>query len=622
MRFRLTSMTAALTIGMTSVVVTAVAIGAFAYSAHHVDELLERDRGLARAQGELMRAALEHQMIENDRTLIGEMVRTFAREPRVRKVVLLDRTGAIKYSAGERGPSEELRLDGPTCQACHQYPATQRSNSRVIETPGGTVLRTVIPFRNQEQCHRCHDPQHAINGVMLFDMDAAETRTAMTADLRWMVAGSSVLALLLIAALAVIVRVMVLRRLQRFETTARQIAGGALDRRVPASGSDTIAWLAREFNSMADSMSGLVDEVRRQRERLETVINSIDDGIVVLDPSRRIVAANDAFLRRAATSRPLLLGCSCGDAPPAACNGQVCPTMACLESGERQVRICERQTPDGGVAWEEVHASPVRSSTGELLQVVEVWRDISDRRTAEARLAESHRLASLGLLASGFSHELNTPLGTVLTCVDGILRDSKSNSATGDAWQHVRETAAIARDQVLRCRGITQHFLRFSRGDRTEADLIGLDLVLSTAAQLVRPTAREREVTIRVDPADAGARVHANEAELQQAIINLLLNAVQASARGGEVTLTATAGDLVRIRVTDRGCGIAPADQSRIFEPFFSLRTGGTGLGLFMTQAMVRRAGGDIRVSSTLAVGSTFEIVLPPATPAASMRTA
>jgi two-component system sensor histidine kinase AtoS len=611
MRLRLTSTAAALTIGITSVVVIAVGAGGFVYSAHHVDELVARDRALARAQGELMRAALEHQMIENDRTLIGEMVRTFGREPRVRAVMLLDRAGRVRHASGIVVAAEDLRLDGATCQACHRFPAAERENSRVIETPGGTILRTVIPFRNQEKCHGCHDPQQRINGVMLFDMDASETRTAMTADLRWMVAGSSLLALFLIAALAIIVRVIVLRRLQRFETTARLIAGGDLKRRVPTTGNDTISWLAEEFNSLADSMCGLVDEVRRQRERLEVVMNSIDDGIVVLDPSRRVVAANDAFLRRAESSRIEVLGCSCGEHAPMGCATHECPTLACLESGERQVRICERHATDGRAVWEEVHASPVRSASGTLLQVVEVWRDISDRREAEARLAESHRLASLGLLASGFSHELNTPLGTVLTCVDGILRDARGEDGSSGIWQHVRENAVIAREQILRCRGITRHFLRFSRGEQSEADIVDLAFVLSTAARLVQPTAHERDVTIVVMPVTAGSRVRANEAELQQAVINLLLNATQATPRGGQVRLEATAGNPIRIRVVDKGCGIAPSDQTRIFEPFFSLRAGGTGLGLFMTKAMVRRAGGDITVASTPTVGSTFEIVLP-----------
>jgi len=386
------------------------------------------------------------------------------------------------------------------------------------------------------------------------------------------------------------------------------LRGGDLEKRVPAGGSDTISWLAREFNTMADSVTGLVGEVRHQRERLETVINSIDDGIVVLDAERRVIAANDAFLERARHSREQVLGCQCQKLTPGGCTVEDCPTLACLGSGARQVRLCERRTPEGKVVWEEVHASPILDSQGKLLHVVEVWRDISDRRAAEAHLAESHRLASLGTLASGFSHELNTPLATVLTCVEGILRETSGDGAD-EAW--IRNSASIAREQILRCRGITQHFLRLSRGQRGQGEVVDLGPVIAEVARLIEPTARAHSVKVEVRPAPAGMHVRADEAELQHTLINLLLNAVQASKAGGQVTVEAEAGEQVRVRVIDNGCGIAEDDQKRIFEPFFSARQGGTGLGLFLSLNFVRRWGGDIRVESIVGHGSTFEIVLP-----------
>jgi PAS domain S-box-containing protein len=288
-------------------------------------------------------------------------------------------------------------MESPTCQACHRLAPEHRESSRVVETAGGAVLRTVVPIRNRPECHGCHDPNHRINGVLILDSNAGQLRAAMTRDLRWLVAGTGAITLLLVGTIAIIIRLAVLRRLQRFETAARQIAAGDLARRVPYDGSDTISWLAREFNTMADSVTGLVGEVRAERERLETVINSIDDGIVVLDPNRQVIAANDAFLLRAQHSREDVLGCACVQLMPGGCNLNECPTIGCLKSGERQVRICERRTPDGTVAWEEIHASPIRDKSGKLLQVVEVWRDISERRAAEARLADSHRLAPSGL---------------------------------------------------------------------------------------------------------------------------------------------------------------------------------------------------------------------------------
>ncbi len=611
MRLRLTRTTIGLTLGITAAVVAAFASGTYLFSIHYFGTLLESARGTALAQGELIREALEHQMMENDRSLIGRMVESFGRQPQVRTVLLLDREGKARYEGGPGASSVELGIGSPTCQACHRFPPDQRASSRVIEASGGAVLRTVVPFRNREACHGCHDAGHRINGILLLDLDVGALRAAMNRDLRWMAGGTGALTILLLAAIALIYRLAVLRRLQRFETTAALIAGGDLARRVPARGSDTISWLARAFNTMADSMAGLVDEVHGQRERLETVINSIDDGIVVLDPARKIIAANEAFLRRAGRGRDHALGQCCRDLAPGMCGVADCPTSACLRSGERQVRICERRDAEGRVAWEEVHASPILGANGAPMQVVEVWRDISERREAEARLADSHRLASLGVLASGFSHELNTPLATVLTCVEGILRDCREHDAGRDGWDRVAERAGVAREQVLRCRGITQHFLRLSRGQSSPGDIVDVRSAVAAAARLVEPAARAASVRVEIEPTEPGSRVRADEAELQHALINLLLNAIQACVRGGRVAVAMEPGDPVRVRIRDDGCGIAQEHQKRIFEPFFSLRRGGTGLGLFLSLNFVRRWGGDIRVSSSPGEGSTFEIVLP-----------
>ena len=613
---RLTGVTVGLAVGVTAVVTLACALAGSFYSAHHFDSLLESARSTALAEGELIRSALEHQMMENDRSLIERMVDGFGRQPRIQRVLLLDRQGVVRYAAPFTEPPADLQLDSPTSQACHQLPPAQRDLSRVIEANGGEVLRTVIPIRNAPRCHTCHDPSHRINGVLMLDKDVGHVRAAITRDLMWMVGGTGLLTLLLVAGVGGVVRVVVLRRLGRFETTARLIAAGDLQRRVPVTGSDTISWLGSEFNAMADAVTGLVKEVGDQRERLETVINSIDDGIAVLDAGRRVVAANDAFVRRVGRDRGEVVGQGCGHSGEGICGPGDCPTLACLRTGERQVRICERRSGDGSVTWEEIHTSPIKDVTGGVPYVVEVWRDISERRTAEARMAESHRLASLGLLASGFSHELNTPLGTVLMCVEAILREVPANgdgSAPPDPAR-VAESASIARDQVLRCRGITQNFLRLSRGQASPGEIVEIATAVDAAVRLVVPAARGAGVAVEVGQMNPGLRVRADEAELQHALINILLNAVQACGEGGRVTVEA-AGEgsaHARIRVQDNGCGIPPPFRQRVFEPFFGLRKGGTGLGLFLSLNFVRRWGGDISVAGAPAgQGTVFEIVLP-----------
>jgi two-component system, NtrC family, sensor kinase len=613
MRLRLAGSALSLAVGVTVVAAGVSGLAAYLYSAHHFESLLDTTKRAGVAQGELIRAALEHQMMEKDRSLIGQMIQEFGRQPGVASVMLLDKRGTVKYMSGPTPGPQEFNLNSPTCQACHALPPEQRNASQAIETREGTVLRTMVPIKNHDACYRCHDPAQKVNGILVFDLDVTPLRAAMNQDVRRMIAGSGALIFLLVGGIVVLIRLVVVRRLQLVESAARRIVSGDLDERVHDEGSDTISYLAREFNTMADSVTGLLGEVRTQRERLETVINSIDDGIVVLDSQRKVIAANDSFLQRTGRYRDQVLGCCCTDLGPGMCTMNDCPTMSCLAIGERQVRICQLRDPEGHVRWEEVHASPIRNEAGELVQVVEVWRNITDRRAAEARMAESHRLSSLGMLASGFSHELNTPLATVLTCVEAILRDARQLPSDAPDAARMADYAATAREQVLRCRGITQHFLRLSRGQSSPGDLVDLRRTITAVERLVEPTAREHSVSIAVRPVTSDLHVRADEAELQHTLINLMLNAIQACNPGGRVGLAVDSGEVVRIRVTDDGCGLAPDDQKRIFEPFFSLRKGGTGLGLFLSLNSVRRWGGDILVDSALGRGSAFEVVLPAA---------
>ena len=176
----------------------------------------------------------------------------------------------------------------------------------------------------------------------------------------------------------------------------------------------------------------------------------------------------------------------------------------------------------------------------------------------------------------------------------------------------IRENAAIAREQILRCRGVTQHFLRLSRGQRSAGgEIVDLNAAIAAAHRLVEPTARASSVGVVVEPLAMTLHVRAGEAELQNVLVNLLLNAIQASPAGSKVVVATQDGDVIDIRITDEGCGIAPEYRQKIFEPFFSLRQDGTGLGLFLSQNAVRSWGGNITVESGPGKGSIFTVMIP-----------
>ena len=238
--------------------------GAYLYSKHHMRSLLATAQTTALAEGDLIRVALEHQMIENDRTLIAAMIEQFPQ------------TGA-RGAAGAAGPLRKgtiparqrptlgRRISTSTPPPARLVTVTGRTarSPAASSRPGrGRASHRHADSQSRGSATRCHDPNHKVNGILILDYKAEELRAEMNRDLGWLVAGTGGITLLLVGAIAIVIRFAVLKRLQRFETAARQIAAGDLGRSVPAEGSDTLSWLAREFNTMADSVTGLVGEVR------------------------------------------------------------------------------------------------------------------------------------------------------------------------------------------------------------------------------------------------------------------------------------------------------------------------------------------------------------------------
>jgi signal transduction histidine kinase len=272
--------------------------------------------------------------------------------------------------------------------------------------------------------------------------------------------------------------------------------------------------------------------------------------------------------------------------------------------------------PDGNGRVHEVYASPVFDDDGAVAQVVEVWRDITERVREEQHLAEIERLSSLGVLASGLSHEVNTPLASTLTCAEAILDQldgvdpASLEPATLDA---VRESASVIREQVLRCRTITDHFLRFARGIPPATEPIDVREVVRNVMALARPTAREAGISLTLDEDGAIPVVTANTEVVQHVVLNLLVNAIESFTEpGGSIAVRFVVRDDIRLQIRDDGCGIPPDVQAHLFEPFRTQKPRGTGLGLFLSRTFMRRFNGDVRLlDSAPGRGSCIEVVFP-----------
>jgi signal transduction histidine kinase len=206
----------------------------------------------------------------------------------------------------------------------------------------------------------------------------------------------------------------------------------------------------------------------------------------------------------------------------------------------------------------------------------------------------------------------------MLTSAESVLSQIDNPSPQGSVetlLPTIRESADIIRRQVMRCRKITDQFLRFSRGIPPSIEPLDLRDVVTSVVSLVNPTAQEARATIQIQGESSVPAVKANTEVVQHVILNLLVNAVQSlDDQGGTITVRFLINGDVRIQVTDTGCGIALEARKHLFEPFRSRKPQGTGLGLFLSRSFMRRFGGDVRlVESHAEGGSCFEIIFPQA---------
>jgi two-component system sensor histidine kinase FlrB len=331
-------------------------------------------------------------------------------------------------------------------------------------------------------------------------------------------------------------------------------------------------------------------ELRRQyeakealSERLSLLLKSLPAGVMVLDSAARI-----------------------SDANPAACQmfgpqiiGKTWPTLA-------PARLLATDTPG---EWQvdarrlAIVESSLDSAGGRILLI----HDVTAAHDLKAELERNQRLVAMGEMAASLAHQLRTPLATALLYSANLGREDLADAAR---IRFAGKTTA----QLQRLERLIQEVLLFARGESGGRDTIRVEQLLSDAMQTVQPLFLEKSVAFRVSCEAGAVVVTGSRKALAGALVNLLENALQACAAGGQVLLTATAtagARQLRICVRDTGSGIAPEVQGRVFEPFFTTRGQGTGLGLAIALGVVRAHRGTINVSSISGQGSEFAILLP-----------
>lgn len=361
---------------------------------------------------------------------------------------------------------------------------------------------------------------------------------------------------------------------------------------------------------------GRIDQAR-VTPILPSLLDSITDAIVVLDAHRRVVAANRRYLEAFGADGAEITGRSCREAlhcPEAERSDGDCVTCQVISGHGAQKVLRSIPGRDGRMRRWEATFSPVADTDGHVTHIVEVWRDITERSQLEAQLGHSERLASLGLLAAGVGHEINNPLASVLACVDSLGRMLQRGELQKNGPAEAMELVELLEREVTRCRETTDKLMLLAQPSSAEASRVRLNQAVEDTASLLRYEMRKRGVTFesRLDP--ALPEIWAKESGVRGVCMNLMLNSVQAMARGGALTVsTVNRGSHVDLIIEDNGPGIAANHLERIWDPFFTTKpTGqGTGLGLTVTHAVVSRHGGTIRAENRPEGGARFVVNLP-----------
>ena len=346
--------------------------------------------------------------------------------------------------------------------------------------------------------------------------------------------------------------------------------------------------------------------------KLAAAIEQTTEAVVITDPDARITYVNPAFEHVSGYAASEAVG----------------ENPRILNSGEQDAAFYERmwttlvrgetwrgefvnRRKDGSRYRELATISPIRSADGETVAYVAVKRDVTLEREAEAERRQGQRLEALGQLAGGVAHDFNNLLAAIRGYADFVREAlAPGTQARSDMDELLRA--------VDRAGSLTRQLLVFTRRQPVARARIDPAVVIDGAAGLLRHLLGE-QVELRADLPPGLGHVLADPAQLEQAVVNLALNARDAMPDGGVLEVgVERLGDLLRLRVRDTGAGMDEATLARIYEPFFTTKGPGrgTGLGLSMVYGFVRAAGGAIRVTSAPGKGTSFVIDLP-AVPAA-----
>jgi PAS domain S-box len=389
--------------------------------------------------------------------------------------------------------------------------------------------------------------------------------------------------------------------IRRLTFSAKQVATGDLTRTVQINTEDEIGALGKSFNAMVSSLN-------------EHIIESMTGGVITFNMKGKIATFNRSAEVILGFNADEVIGKGVSDVFPldgsnAALSRIILDTLENQQtSSSREIMIFSRtgkKIPIG------ITTSLLRDKKNTFLGIVVTFKDLEHIKHLEEQMRRADRLAAVGSLAAGIAHEIRNPLGSIRGLVQLLQEDFKPED------QRAAYAQVIVKE-VDRLNKVVEELLSFSRPEVSELEAafepVNINEVIDQTLLLASHNAATIHVEIKKQFADTLPFISADGKKLQQAFFNIIINAFSAMEGGGSLTITTAhrrEQRLVQVVFTDTGYGIPPETVNKIFDPFFTSKKGGTGLGLTITHQIIASHQGKIDVKSELGEGTSFIISFP-----------
>jgi PAS domain S-box-containing protein len=356
--------------------------------------------------------------------------------------------------------------------------------------------------------------------------------------------------------------------------------------------------------------------LRRKSSEFQAMFDSISDSVIVYDNNGMVQHRNHVCPHY--FPQQTLPGSSCSELfhPERESSPFDCPVERAL-GGERVEISIASKASDGASRYFDVTATPIEDSKGEQNRALLFLRDVTDKRLQDLQLMQAEKLSGIGVLAAGVAHEINNPLSSVAGYAEALLRRFKEERSLleDQRLDDFQKYLQVIVRESYRCKGIIDCLLSFSRKSDGSVSNVNINEILQEVLELVRFKSNYESIEIRTHLQHDLPDVIGDPTGLRQVCMNLLINAHQAIKGAGIVEIKTELSDelTVLFQICDSGCGISKGSIDQIWEPFFTTKSvgQGLGLGLAVTYNIIKRHGGEISVDSQVGKGSKFTVRIP-----------